>query len=48
MLKLLIRDEAECGYKYYVVTVFGGNFCGACRGLDQAISFIKNAYPKKK
>lgn len=30
------------------VTVFGGNFCGACHGLDQAISFIKNAYPKKK
>ena len=30
------------------ISVFGGNFCGVCRGLDQGDKFYnKNAYPKK-
>ena len=32
----------------FEITVFGGNFCGVCRGLDQGDKFYnKNAYPKR-
>jgi hypothetical protein len=29
-------------------TRFGGNFCGACHGLDQAISFLYKRLSQEK